>query len=183
MFGGGKQSSLPWGQCEPSSPVKEMNSGGCELVKCLWIRALAGGKDHLWLTSCPYWLRLGCSQKFCCLERCYWFLASNSCRDRRSTQFVILPPVRFPWLEVWWLAILTSDYLFFQIRFGMLVPLLQLRPGEEVQARDLQGLPDRDVEGLRDRSALCDGEVLGVHEILQVRWDGLNYEQDIRLTN
>jgi hypothetical protein len=48
------------------------------------------------------------------------------------------------------------------------IPVLQLRPGEEVSAGDLQGLPDRDPEGLRDRPALRDGKVLGVHQILQV---------------
>ena len=50
----------------------------------------------------------------------------------------------------------------------MSVPLLQLRLGEEVPAGDLQRLPDGNPQGLRDRTALRDGEVLGLHQVLQV---------------
>ena len=55
-----------------------------------------------------------------------------------------------------------------QVRIGMFIPLLQLRPWEEIPAWDLQGLPDWNAQGLRNWSTLRYGKVLGIHQILQV---------------
>lgn len=41
-----------------------------------------------------------------------------------------------------------------QVRFGVPVPVLQLRAGEEVQTRHLQGLPGGNHERLRSRSGI-----------------------------
>ena len=79
---------FPCGESEPKACKGSTKSGNSD-----W------GKYHVRLTSCPYQLRLGCFQKekFCCVERCSWFLTGKSCRDRRSNHFGILPPVRVPW--------------------------------------------------------------------------------------
>ena len=50
----------------------------------------------------------------------------------------------------------------------MLVQILQLWSGEEVQTRLVQRFPGGDSEGLRVWSVVWTGEVLGLHEILQV---------------
>ena len=50
----------------------------------------------------------------------------------------------------------------------MFVQILQLRPGEEIPPGPLQGLPGRDTPRLRIWPTVRTGEVLGIHEILQV---------------
>ena len=68
-------------------------------------------KDHVQLTSCPYWFGLGCFglEKKLYMQRSNWFLTSKSCRDRRSNQLVILPPSELRWaIPGYWLK---ADYL------------------------------------------------------------------------
>lgn len=51
----------------------------------------------------------------------------------------------------------------------MLIPILQLRIGNQIQARTLQGFPSRNFERLRKGPAIRAGEILGICQVLQTR--------------